>query len=217
MQVIRANYSLKVLLIAAASMTVLALVSFLPARTLAGRNDGKHIQVRISLPKQDFGVGETIPLGVEIWNVGEDTLFIPRKITRMGGSMSRLDLEVQDSAGRYSPGMYGHRDPVPPGKQSLVKAVAQDWVALAPGYFYGTVSEIYVEDFEFLQKPGTYHMQGTYLSHGMDAPLYYNPLAYRAEEVGTLPYRYWKGEIRTNSLEITIAPETKCRPSTKAS
>jgi hypothetical protein len=206
MQIIRPNTSGRVLIIAATSMVVFVLLSFLPARTVAAGKGVKQIEVRISVPKQNFALSETIPLRVEIWNVGEDTLFIPRKITRMGGSMSRLDLEVQDSAGRYSPGMYGHRDPVPPGKQSLVKAVAQDWVALAPGYFYGTVSEIYVEDFEFLQKPGTYHMQGTYLSHGMDAPLYYNPLAYRAEEVGTLPYRYWKGEIRTNSLEITIVP-----------
>jgi hypothetical protein len=167
------------------------------------------LTVRLSVAKTKFSVGEPIYVTVKITNVGKQDIFVGRRIPINTDWIYSLVLSLQDQKGNASTMLWRARDPVPPDpEESLASALAKAWVALPPGYSYSTAIEIDSETFAFLKKPGRYRLSGTYQSMGMDAPLYYNALLNRPEEMKKLPYRSWEGEVDTNSVWLEIVPRT---------
>lgn len=166
-----------------------------------------EIAVSLAVTRNSFVVGETIEVRVEIRNAGDKSIFVGRELYLNTDWIHSLELFMEDKNGNQSVRMRRGRDPFPPDpEQSIATSLAKGWIALSPGHFYGTTVRIYPQSFEFLQKPGRYRLYGKYVSHGVDAPFYYNRLAYKVEAVSQLPYRFWKGEININSVWIEILP-----------
>ncbi len=167
-----------------------------------------EIAVSLAVTRNSFVVGETIEVRVEIRNAGDTSIFVGRELYLNTDWIHSLELSLEDESGNASGYMRRTRHPFPPDlEQSIATSLAKGWIALSPGHFYGTTVRIYPQSFEFLQKPGRYRLYGKYVSHGVDAPFYYNRLAYKVEAVSQLPYRFWKGEISTNSLWIEIVSQ----------
>jgi hypothetical protein len=167
-----------------------------------------EIAVSLAVTRNSFVVGETIEVRVEIRNAGDTSIFVGRELYLNTDWIHSLELSLEDESGNASGYMRSGRDKFPPDpEQSIATSLAKGWIALSPGHFYGTTLRIYPQSFEFLQKPGRYRLYGKYVSHGVDAPFYYNPLAYKVEAVSQLPYRFWKGEIDTNSVWIEIVSQ----------
>jgi len=168
------------------------------------------IAVRLYSAKATYRVGEAVTLRVEIVNQGLETLFIYGMVETVSGSISDLEVEVKDGRGRISP----QERMGPPfvlfkpdqDQVGLESVLWQSWIALRPGYSYGTTVEIDGDSHEFLRQPGRYRITATYSSWGMEAPVYYSPLAKHPEEVAKLPFKSWKGSVRSNPIWIVIRP-----------
>ena len=178
----------------------------LPTEIQTRKTEPARISVRLSTPRKNFSVGEPIPLRVEIENRGQASIFVGREIELITGWINFLELEVVDLRGNKSPSVTLAPPLVPPPdpNQSFADALARWWIALPPGYSYGTILSIDGEMYRFLQKPGTYQIRGTYYSQGMLAPVYYNPLRFQPEEVAKLSFSSWTGDTETNSLTVEI-------------
>ena len=166
-----------------------------------------QLSIRLSLSKNTFRLGESIRVKVEISNDGKSTLFVARNIELDPGAIGFLELLVTDAKGNVSPRDVSTpvRKAADPG-ESTARAVSKAWVALSPAYSYGTTLRIEPDSYEFLRKPGRYRLQATYFSLGMAAPVYYNSLADKLEEIEKLPFGSWKGKTESNSVWIEILP-----------
>ncbi len=165
------------------------------------------ISVRLSLTKKLFKVGERIPLKVEITNNGTGDVFVGRELLQIDNAIYHLKLSVESSQGRTPENFSGAVDSFSVGpRDGFSTALAKSWIALPPGYFYGTILFVDEQFADFLTKPGKYTVRGTYSSSGMRADVYFNDLLAYPEELERIPFPSWKGDIKTNSVSLEIAP-----------
>jgi hypothetical protein len=173
-------------------------------------NDLKpRISVRISADRTRFRPGEDIRLHVEIWNEGDQDLFVFKKIDyTVANALATIDLTLYhgDQADRptttaVSDSFSSERSSYPP----LADELPRYWIALPPQHFYGGEVVLSASSFRKLSVPGRYRIQGKYKSRGFFAQDINNPLAHYAQELKQLPFEAWAGEVETNSVWIEIA------------
>jgi hypothetical protein len=84
---------------------------------------------------------------------------------------------------------------VPP----FANLLSMQWIALAPGMFYGCDIDVDSTEFPQLRIPGTYAIAGRYTSHG-----FRENLRGFGEDTGKLPFGAWEGEVETTPVRIVV-------------
>jgi hypothetical protein len=165
------------------------------------------VSVRISTSGTRFHTGEDILLQVEIWNEGKENLFVHKEISTTSNALSKLALTTHKGGKALGPSFFvtadcfcAERSSYPP----LATELPRYWVAVPPQHFYGGQVVMQASEFQQLKVPGQYRIQGRYSSRGFLAQDINNPLAHYADELKTLPYPAWVGEVDSNSITITI-------------
>jgi hypothetical protein len=199
----------------AVSLTLMT--AFLGARAASGQDrisddpDAK-ITVRISAEKQRLRPGENVVLHVEIWNEGENNLFIFKEFKDPDNPLSTLEMTLYNGTKPDIPEIRTIAVDTPAfllkADSSLASALSIGCVALAPHHFYGGEVVMNTTLFRRLRIPGKYRIQGRYWSRGFLAEDINNPLLGYAEELKKLPYRSWTGNVETNSIWIEVAKPT---------
>jgi hypothetical protein len=167
-----------------------------------------QISVRISTERGTFRPGEDVRVHVEIWNEGDQDLFISKDIDNPCNTFGIISLNV--SGGKRAAGpatitacdlFSAERAIYPP----LASELPRYWIALPPKHFYG--AEVIMSPFSFdkLKVPGKYKIQGKYSSRGFLAEDINNPLIHYSRELSQLPFKAWIGEVETNSVWIEIS------------
>jgi hypothetical protein len=167
------------------------------------------ITARISATKTRLQRGESAVLHVEIWNKGQQDIYIFKKFNDSDNPLSNLDVSLY----------YGKKPDIPkvqmratdvPGfnlktGSSLASALSACCIALAPDHFYGGEVLMSAEQFDRLHIPGRYRVQGKYWSRGFLAEDINNPFLFGYfDEFKQLPYHSWIGEVETNSIWIEV-------------
>jgi hypothetical protein len=171
------------------------------------------ISVRISSVVLRYAPGTDINVRVEIWNTSSETFFISKDvdditsnaITSLTLTMYKNDQEIGPAMNILADSFSSNRTSYPP----LFMELPRYWIALAPNHFYGTTLVFHLSSLQGLRAPGRYKLQGTYRSRGFLAQDINNPLAHYVQELKTLPFHVWTGEVKTNSLWIEIGAPSK--------
>jgi hypothetical protein len=166
---------------------------------------GTDIKIMIQPIKPSYKTGESINLRVILENQGKATLFVGQTLRRVDWIYS-VRITVSDEKGRFSPEMHLNHPFMLDydSSQSFISALTASWIALPPGYMFGTTIRIDGTDFEFLKKPGRYMIEAEYVSYGMEEPLNYNRLAASPEDIKKLPYPSWRGQTKSEPTWINI-------------
>jgi hypothetical protein len=172
-------------------------------------NDSQsQISVRISVEHSHFRPGEDVPLRVEIWNKGNQDVFIFKNIdVAFSNALAVIDLTLYDGkqadrpmVASVSDSFASERSSYPP----LAGELPKYWIAVPPQHFYGGEVMMRASSFERLRVPGKYRVQGKYSSRGFLAQDINNPLLHYAQELKKLPYQAWVGAVDTNSIYIEV-------------
>ena len=166
----------------------------------------QELEVRLWAKKNIVQIGEPVRLVVEIRNQSRDVLFINRDITDIGDRFQlylRHGTAIERSMSRAAGDFVIDRD------TPYATLLVQHWVPLGPGNFYGGEVVMDTVAFPTLSTPGTYSVQGIYVSQGFNEPGMGNPLRGRESETARLPFRAWEGRIETNSISIEVAAAKK--------
>jgi hypothetical protein len=182
------------------------------AQNLAAGDVKPKVSVRISVERMRLRLGEDVKLHVEIWNEGDQDIFVFKKIddtfsnalATIHLTMYQGDQVVGPTMAAVSDSFSSERSVYPP----LVSELPRYWIALPPKCFYGRELVMKSTWFEKLRVPGKYRIQGKYSSRGFLAQDVNNPLAHYAQELKELPYEAWVGSVETNSvlIEVTGTP-----------
>ncbi len=182
------------------------------AQNLAAGDVKPKVSVRISVERMRLRLGEDVKLHVEIWNEGDQDIFVFKKIddtfsnalATIHLTMYQGDQVVGPTMAAVSDSFSSERSVYPP----LVSELPRYWIALPPKCFYGRELVMKSTWFEKLRVPGKYRIQGKYSSRGFLAQDVNNTLAHYAQELKELPYEAWVGSVETNSvlIEVTGTP-----------
>lgn len=172
------------------------------------RDSETKVIVRISATKTRLQPGESVVLHVEIWNAGQQDVYIFKEFNEPDNPLSSLNVTLY----------YGTKPDIPNVRivsadtpafslkagSPLANALSVGCVALAPGHSYGGDVVMNTTMYGRLRIPGRYRIQGRYWSRGFLAEDINNPLLGYADELKQLPYHSWTGEVETNSIWIEV-------------
>lgn len=171
-------------------------------------DDSRKIEVRLVPKKKTIKVGEALEIRIEIRNVGSEALFIHKDIFQLCGiSPLSLRLELGPPI-KPQPGIGCASDCVYRAGESLARRLALFWTILPPGDFYGTVVSMYPETFPQLNTPGRWRLRGSYRAKGdLSSSFCFDPapIPDKDEQLESLPYKAWQGEVETNSVWIEVS------------
>lgn len=178
------------------------------AQALTPKDPESRISVRLSTKKSYFRSGEDVPLQVEIWNEGQQDVFIFKNIDAVfSNALAKIDLTLYHGRQAEKPivtitgdSFSSERSSYPP----LAGELPRYWIAIPPKHLYGGEVVMRASSFRGLSVPGKYRVQGKYSSRGFLAKDINNPLLHYAEELKKLPYEAWVGEVETNSVWINV-------------
>jgi hypothetical protein len=166
--------------------------------------------VRISTDQKTIAPGESLELRAEIFNRGDEPVFVASEFEGPDNALTLLQLNVflgKKLVERRRPlsaaDYLRYRDD-DPHKPPLDQLFPRYWVVLRPNHFYGSKIVMSPSAYEQLRMPGKYLIKGTYISAGFQNTGMNNPLASYADELQHMPYRAWTGEIETNSISIKV-------------
>ena len=169
---------------------------------------GHGLDVRLSLEKVEFSVGESIPVRVQVSNSGENPLLIGNSISWVdGGSpVSRIEFELRDAQGHVLPRAFaligdsfsGKKEPNPGA------AFLSSYLLLYPGYSLMTRVVVRPSLFKGLDKPGSYKLSAIYSSNGLSYPPTYHEAGLNESDVMSLPFKSWSGKISTNAIRFKV-------------
>jgi hypothetical protein len=137
-----------------------ALATLCPAQSLPETASPPRVQVRLSLPKPTYKVGEPLEVTALIQNVGTEPFYVWQGIGFAYYGEGILTPHLTDSMGKDVPEVFkvgGHRGE---GKSHFAEYVEQQWLCLAPGQFYGIAED----RFSNLLQPGRYSLVVEYSS-----------------------------------------------------
>jgi hypothetical protein len=149
--------------------------------------------VKITTPKTMYLVGTTIPVQIEIKNVGEKDLWIALSLDEEMGMPSNLPVWIRDTTRRrVLPEEYVHQS------EFAQRMAHEQWIHLPPGYRYRREVLLSRSTSSFLAKPGKYQITVYYEGlrcgqSGLDCP--------SAEKS-----KIFTDKIESNSLWVDIVP-----------
>lgn len=197
--------SLERLFVACLFLLVFVIPPTPAARNNQDKSDEPNLAVRISLPKRTFRLGEIIPVHVELTNQGSKPFLISNFVSLGLGSQAHIEFELRDVRGQESPmamataDNFSVRTSLPPGA-----ALLGSWLLLKPGYSIKTKVNLDHDIFSSLGKPGTYKLAGRYFANSLLYPPIYSKLGLTEEDVKSMPFECWSGNIATNTVDIEI-------------
>jgi hypothetical protein len=170
---------------------------------------GKELEVRISLANPEFAANGALQLRVEIWNVGTRDLLICRKIfSYYGPCHLRLDFQplakVQHGGTAFDCVPYEWEPHTPPNAQDFANILMKDWVSIPPNHSYGETIELDPPLYPELRVPGHYRISGIYSSGGLLDSYCYYELKPFSKEVANLPAKSWHGVAYSNSVAVHV-------------
>ena len=179
-----------------------------PPQTIDPAEFKQQISVRISTDHRRFRPGETVRVRVEIWNHGNEDLFVFKNVDgSFSNAIAGIQLTMFQGAKVVGPTKAAASDSFASQRSSyppLSSELARYWIPLPPDHFYGGEVALDPSWYERLLVPGRYRIQGHYSSRGFLARDINNPLLYYTPELKQLPYKAWEGEVETNSVSIEI-------------
>jgi hypothetical protein len=146
--------------------------------------------------------GDTLAVRVEIWNVGNQDLFICKNFE--GVRLVFCDLSLSFTPRAVAPRTEWAVDANPDENESFANALVRNWISIPPKHFYGMVVELDPSTYPELKTAGRYRIHGRYVSPGLLGSGYYNNLLEHSEEVSRLPGKSWQGDVDTNSAVIRV-------------
>ena len=171
-------------------------------------DDSKKIEVRLVPKKKAVMAGETLEVRVEIRNIGSETLFIHKDIFQLcGTSPLSLRLELGPPI-KPQPGHACASDCIYAAGDNLAKRLALFWTILPPGDFYGTVVSMDPDTFPQLNTAGRWRLRGSYRAvRDLSSSFCWDPapLPEKDEQIKSLPYKAWQGEVETNAAWIEVS------------
>jgi hypothetical protein len=117
----------------------------------------------------------------------------------LGNSLSATPRVAISQAGCQSAADGG----VPLKKEDFPAVLIKNWIALSPGYSYGTRINL-KNAFCHRPLPGRYQLIGVLTSSGLDGQSINNETVFYPEEIQKLPYPGWKGTVGSNKIWITV-------------
>jgi hypothetical protein len=160
-------------------------------------NPGIHLTLAIS--QNQFRLGETPPrLKIEMRNESREYFYVARDLGPPIINLTayvEIDVTNQNGETLILESLHG---------AYLDWAFMHEWwVCIAPSHYYGTEYSLDSDESTPIHEPGTYKLTAKYVSHGGIIP---------ANKEWQLPaHAVWKGEIKSNSVKITILPPRKSR------
>jgi hypothetical protein len=188
--------------------TFVALASNLDAQSArpAGAPSPPVLRVRISTGQNIYKKNADVPLFVEITNVGSSDILIGRDLLS-NASPSQVRFYVTPEDGHALSYHLGAVDGLPAhALDDLPRAVLRWCLVLEPDYSYGVTIPLQAVVVASGLVPGIYHVHVEYLSSGMDANTYFNPLLGHPDELARFLTESWKGHISSNKITFRIAP-----------
>jgi hypothetical protein len=137
---------------------------------------GKELEVRISLANPAFAANDALLLRVEIWNVGSRDLLVCREMFSLSAPC-HLRLDFQPLAKVEHGGVaddcvpYEWMPHAPSKAQDFANILMKDWVSIPPNHFYGATIELYPSSYPELGVAGHYRLSGIYSSGGLHSSL----------------------------------------------
>jgi hypothetical protein len=116
-----------------------------------------QLQLRVKSDRQVYSIRDKIRLELEVRNVGNDSIYVPRSSFCLGsGGSGQLEVQILNSLGREVRGVIRDCLPVPPlpPKPGEIFCDTAEYILLAPSSFFGFLDELRVK--EFMVKPGNY-------------------------------------------------------------
>jgi len=170
-----------------------------------------QIVVQLALETQRYRTGEPIRVRVAIRNeTGEALIF--RDIISEVNNRSRsgyVEFSVTNAKGdRQLPQLNWISDSFGPAPtEPDWRGLLGNWLVLRPNDCFSSQLSIDGGTFPFLRKAGRYRLAATYSSAGLS----YGPgwLGLKEQDVAALPFRSWIGKVESNSIWITIVPDSK--------
>lgn len=201
-------------------MCVCVLVALIFCSAASGQTDTARkeaLDVRISLARRAFHLGEPIQLRLEISNIGHEPLLVPNSVSLLGNSDAFLEIELRSQKGLVSPHMGMALDcfPTPAkNKRPPSEIVLNSFLLLRPGTSYVQNIPLYehLSALEYAIKPGSYTLRTYYASNGLFYPSMCGTLATQGlteEDVKSLPFQAWHGKVSSNETSFTILPAAK--------
>jgi hypothetical protein len=154
-----------------------------------------EVDVRITPLKNVIAPGDTLPLRVEIWNIGTQNLYICKNWDTFGAAC-RLDLSFDPLAktehGSITEDCVPYEWLTHPSldQGSFADILTKDWVLISPGHFYGGIMELKPGSYPELGEVGRYRISGRYSSGDLlEANCYYKfkPFAKEVERLSASP------------------------------
>jgi hypothetical protein len=189
------------------SLTLCLVCSLTPAcaGTLRKVNTKSQVSVRISTSKNQFKVGELIRLRIQLSNEGTSPILIPNSISTARGTPAHIEFELRDSRDRASPVLEATLDSFSiPTPRAPATALLGSWLVLNSGYSLVTNINIDKSFLSFLGRPGRYKLTGKYFASGLLYPPTFQQLGITEDDVKSLPYGHWSGNILTNTVNVKI-------------
>jgi hypothetical protein len=179
--------------------SICALLLSLGQETQSPASERPPLVVELSARKSTIYPGGLLRLGVTIRNSGNKDLFIERSIDQQ---LDVFTLYLQYGSKTETARTVGVGDYFGTSRPPFPALLAQHWIALGPGKFYGGEVVMNPKDYPHLRVPGRYLVKGQYISGDF-------PLRGYDDEVSKLPFKTWKGRIETNSIWIEVTTKTK--------
>ncbi len=165
------------------------------------------LRVRVSTDRGTYVTNSDIPISVQITNVGSRDILVGRDLLR-NTSPSQLRFYVTAGDGHALSYQRSVVDGLPAhALDDLPRAVLRWCLALDPGYSYGLTIPLQEVVVASDLTPGVYGVHVEYLSSGIDANTYFNPLLGHPDELARLLTESWKGRISSNKITFRIVPE----------
>jgi hypothetical protein len=166
-------------------------------------NEQSPLSLHISVPAHTFQVGGTVPLRIEVQNVGKEDLWLGFSTETVLGMPANFSVIVRHMPSR--------RTVAPEGyvlRESPYGRGAQEWwVRLQSTYFYGRDIQLTRYESAFVDKPGKYQIlvqyEGLSLSSAAIPKKSGTPLP-RPPDTSTV----FTGKIESNPIEVEIVPVT---------
>jgi hypothetical protein len=220
-----ANTLAGMLLVLASACFVISTTGITPSHSSAGNRTAvstgspqesnsqmNELEVRISPLKSEIVAGEVLQLRVQVWNHGNEALYVCRDIHAgiiYGGPCHlRLDfnplVKMEHRGGSSDCVPYELLRPAPQPTESIATILAEDWVFLPPNRFYVGFVTLDRGSYPELGVAGRYRIQGHYSSGGLlSSPCYYELKPFSGE-VAELPGKSWQGEVVTNTASVRV-------------
>lgn len=181
-----------------------ALISTIEPQATVEDSSNHVLHLKIWTDKPIYVAGEDIQVRVQITNISDKDVLIGNDLIWGIKSPSHVQFEVTPKDGHPLSYQSSVADGFTPRTSDDFAGDLLDWcLKLSPGYSYSGAAQLQ----QFVTgglSPGGYLIRARYISTGIDADEYFNPLLGRAGALAKLKRSNWSGELISNEGTFRI-------------